>query len=112
LVCGVKRVKGDVPMKKLLIGIAAAVLMSGAAGADEGSDVRALDLPGEPPGAGAMGPNRGDVVFPDGPVNSLATRRGNYGPPGYYGYYQGTPTEVFGPPMYGQGSLMAPARGW
>ena len=37
-------------MKKLLIGIATAVLMSGAAGADDGTDLRALDLLGEPPG--------------------------------------------------------------
>ena len=62
-----------------------------------------------------MGPNQGDVVFPDGPINTLATRRGNYAPPGYYGYYQGTPTEVFW--VYrrghgGYGSLMAPSRGW
>jgi hypothetical protein len=99
-------------MKRLLIGLAAAVLMSGAAWADDGGDLRGLDLLGEPPGAGALGPNRGDVVFPDGPVNTLVTRRGHYGPPGYYGYYQGTPTERFGADRHGQGSLMAPDRGW
>ncbi|ALK07840.1 hypothetical protein [Blastochloris viridis] len=93
-------------MKKLLIGIAAAALMAGAAVANDGTDLRALDLPGEPPGGGALGPNRGDVVFPDGPINSLITRRGDFGPPGYYGYYQGTPTEYFGP---GRGGRFVPS---
>lgn len=102
-------------MKKLLIGIAAAVLMSGAAWADDGSDLRALDLPGEPPGAGALGPNRGDAVFPDGPVNTPITRRGNFGAPGYYGYYQGTPAEFLGGPGWvgSDGRLvMAPRHRW
>jgi hypothetical protein len=98
-------------MKKLLIGIATAVLMSGAAWADDGADLRALDLPGEPPGGGALGPNSGDAVFPDGPINTLATRRGNNGPPGYYGYYQGTPTEFYGSAWHNSdGSLMSRRR--
>ena len=69
-------------MKTLLIGLATAALLSGAAHAQDSTPLRALDLPGEPPGAGAMGPNRGDVVFPDGPINTPLNRRGNYGPYG------------------------------
>jgi hypothetical protein len=83
-------------MKKLLLGTAAAVLMCGAAYA-EGSGLRALDLPGEPPGAGAMGPNQGDVVFPDGPINTPFNRGGYYG---MYGYGAApSPFGLFGPPM-------------
>ena len=61
-----------------------------------GSGLRALDLPGEPPGAGAMGPDQGEVVFPDGPINTPFNRGGDYGMSGY-GASPG-PFGLFGPP--------------
>jgi hypothetical protein len=88
-------------MKKLLIGTATAVLLCGAAYAED-NGLRSLDLLGEPPGAGAMGPNRGDVVFPDGPINTPFNRGG--GAYGMYGYAPSpAPFGLFGPPVMGMG---------
>ena len=64
-------------MKKFLIGSAAFVLISTAAafaqdgGGGGGGDgtLRGLDLARDPyPGLGAMRPNRGDAIFPDGDI--------------------------------------------
>ena len=56
-------------MKKFILGMATVLMMSGAAWA-EGGELRALDLPGEPPGAGATREDPGDLGPPTGPINT------------------------------------------